>query len=118
MLLIIIFIGLILLRIDFPMEESDVIGSYVNKNYSNEPCCVEAPHIIDTLVLMADKTFKSDFYGNGKYKISYENSFTTRIEWEYEMGGAGYNTYFSNELFEMPKIILNYDMNHYYEKLK
>ncbi|CAN5472443.1 hypothetical protein BH10BAC1_BH10BAC1_00370 [soil metagenome] len=110
--------GIILLRIDFPMQESDIVGSYVNKNYSNEPCCVEAPHIADTLVLMADKTFTSGFYGSGTYKISYENSYTTRIEWEYEMGAAGYNTYFSNELFEKPKIILNYDMNHYYEKLK
>lgn len=111
------FIGLLILRGNLPMTESKVIGTYVNTNYENEHCCLESPHVADTLILKSDGTFSSGYYGNGTYKVSY-GILTTDIDWtyEYEMGKAGYSTYFSNKIFEKPKIILNYDLNHNYEK--
>lgn len=116
---IILFIGLLVLRCDIPMTKNNVVGVYVNTNYGNEPCCLGSPHIADTLQLKSDGTFTSGYYGNGTYKVNY-GILTTEIDWtyEYEFGKAGYSTYFSNEIYEKPKIILNYDLNHYYKKVE
>ena len=116
---IILFIGILILRYDLPMTKSSLIGTYANTNYGNEPCCLESPHKADTLILKSDGTFSSGFYGNGTYKVNY-GILTTEIDWtyDYEMGKAGHSTYFSNKIYENPKIILNYDLNHYYEKLE
>src|SRR5690606_29522377 len=96
-----------------------VVGVYANTNYDNTICCLEAPHIADTLLLKSDGTFSSPYYGNGTYKVNY-GILTTKIDWtyQYEMGKAGYSTRFSNKVFEKPKIILNYDLGHYYEKVE
>ncbi|WP_343799282.1 hypothetical protein [Gaetbulibacter jejuensis] len=116
---IILFIGILILRCDIPMSKSSVVGVYANTNYGNEPCCLESPQKADTLTLKSDGTFSSGYYGNGTYKVSY-GILTTEIDltYEYEMGKAGHSTYFSNKIYEKPKIILNYDLNHYYEKVE
>lgn len=100
------------------MTKSQVVGTYINKNYQNDPV-PEVPHGIDTLTLKSDGTFTSGFYGDGTYKVGC-GILTTKIDWtyEYEMGKAGFSTYFSNKIYEKPKIILNYDLNHYYQKIK
>ncbi len=97
------------------MKKSNVIGTYISTEA--EPFLAEVPHKSDTLILKSDGTFSSGYYGNGTYKVSY-GILTTEIDWtyEYEMGRAEYSTYFSNKIFEKPKIVLNYDLNHYYEK--
>jgi len=99
------------------MSKSSVVGVYANTNYGNEPCCLESPHKADTLTLKSDGTFSSEFYGNGTYNVNYGilNS-EIELHYDYEMGKAGYYTSFSNKIFERPKIILNYDLKHYYEK--
>ena len=116
---IILFIGLLVLRCDIPMTKNNVVGVYANTNYGNEPCCLESPHIADTLKLKSDGTFTSGYYGNGTYEVNY-GILTTEIDWtyEYEFGKAGHSSYFSNKIYEKPKIILNYDLNHYYEKVE
>ena len=116
---IIFTIGILILRCDFPMTKNSVVGVYANTNYGNKSCCVESPHKADTLNLKSNGTFTSEFYGNGTYEVSY-GILTTEIDWtyEYEYGQAGHSTYFSNRIFEKPKIILNYDLNHYYEKVE
>ena len=116
---IVLFIGILVLRCDIPMTKNGIVGAYSNTNYGNEPCCLETPHKADTLILKSDGTFSSEYYGNGTYKIYY-GILTTEIDWtyEYEMGKAGHSAYFSNKIFEKPKIILNYDLNHYYEKVE
>ena len=78
---------------------------------------METPHIPDTLRLNSDYTFSSGYYGNGKYKLE-KGFLSTNIYWSYEdeWGKGGVSTYFSNKIYEKPKIILNYDLNHYYEK--
>ena len=99
------------------MTESKVIGTYINTNYENERSCLESPHVADTLILKSNGTFSSGYYGNGTYEINY-GILTTKIDWtyDYELGKAGYSTYFSNKIFEKSKIKLNYGLNHYYEK--
>ncbi len=101
------------------MTKNSVVGIYANTNFRNEHCCIDTPHKEDTLILKSDGTFLSGYYGIGTYKVSY-GILTTEIDltYEYEMGKAGFNTYFSNKINERPKIILNYDLNHYYEKLE
>ncbi|MFD2543758.1 hypothetical protein ACFSSB_15635 [Lacinutrix gracilariae] len=99
------------------MKKSNVIGIYVSTE--TESFLAEIPHKSDTLILKSDGTFASGFYGIGNYNVNY-GILTTEIEWtyEYEMGQAGYRTYFNNKVFEKPKIILSSDLNHYYEKIK
>ena len=116
---IILFIGLLVLQCDIPMTKNNVVGVYANTNFGNETCCLESPHIADTLQLKSDGTFTSGYYGNGTYKVNY-GILTTEIDWtyDYEFEKAGYSTYFSNKIYEKPKIIMNYDLNHYYEKVE
>lgn len=116
---IILFIGILILRFDIPMTKNSVVGNYANTNYGNKQCCLESPHNADTLILKSDGTFSSEFYGNGTYNLNY-GLLKTEIDlhYQYEMGRAGYYTSFSNKMFEKPKIILNSDLNHYYEKFE
>ncbi|MGK0447144.1 MAG: hypothetical protein ACJA2M_000916 [Polaribacter sp.] len=114
---LIFMIGILILRCDIPMTKNSIVGIYANTNYVNEPCCLESPHKADSLILKPEETFYSEFYGKGTYKVNYGilNS-EIELHYEYEMGKARYYTYFSNKIFEKPKIILNYDLNHYYDK--
>ena len=90
---------------------------YINKNYEKQICCIESPHKPDSLILKSDGTLSSNFFGIGTYKINY-GILETGIELHYENknGKAGHYTYFVNRLFEKPKIIMNSDTNHYFEK--
>ncbi|MFC3160630.1 hypothetical protein SAMN05443633_10242 [Chryseobacterium arachidis] len=108
---------IILFTIDFPLKESTLYGRYANTNYQNPTCCVEAPHEPDTLILFRDGHFESKFYGKGRFEVS--KGFETRIKLHYISNGvpASGNTYFSNQLFEKTKIILNADLNHVYTKI-
>jgi hypothetical protein len=112
---IILFIGILILGYDLPIKKSNVIGIYVSTE--TQPSLADLPHKSDTLILKSDGTFSSGFYGNGTYNIDY-GILKTKIDWnyEYEMGKAGHHAYFSNKIYENPKIILNSDLNHYYEK--
>ncbi|MFL9835079.1 hypothetical protein [Chryseobacterium terrae] len=108
---------IIIFTIDFPLRENTLYGRYVNTNYQNPICCVEAPHEPDTLILFRDGHFESKFYGKGRFEVG--NGISPRIEFHYKSyeEPASYNTYFSNKLFYKPKIILNADMNHVYTKI-
>lgn len=114
---VIILVVMLILNINFPLKKQDICGKYINKNFDNPVCCVEAPHMADTLTLYENKTFESHFYGVGTYKLY--NGINPEIELYYKDfdQSAVYKTYFSNEVFENPKIMLNADLNHYYEKL-
>ena len=114
---IILFIGILVLRCNVPMTKKTVVGTYLNTNYENKTCCLESPHKADTLKLKSDGTFSSGYYGNGTYVINF-GVLNTGIDlhYEYEFGKAGYYTNFTNKMFEQPKIMLNSDLNHYYEK--
>ncbi|MFD2515988.1 hypothetical protein ACFSRY_19100 [Pontibacter locisalis] len=115
----VLLVGIFVFNYNVPMTESHIVGTYINTNFSKEPCCVESPHQPDTLVLNSDGTFFSGFYGNGTYETD-SGLLNTRIKWsyDYEMGKAGYSTYFSNKIYEKPKIILNFDLNHFYQKVE
>ena len=116
---ILLVVGVLFLKGDLPMTRASVIGTYFNTNYENERCCVASPHRPDTLILKEDGTFSSDYYGNGTYEVSY-GFLSTEIDWtyDYEIGKGYYSTQFSNKINERPRIMLNYDMNHYYEKME
>lgn len=117
-LVIIVGVVLIIINIDFPLKKQDIYGKYINRNFDNPTCCVEAPHMADTLILHENKTFESKFYGVGTYVL--HNGILPEIELYYKDAdlSAVYKTYFSNKIFENPKIILDADLNHYYEKLE
>ena len=104
---------------NIPLMKNDIAGIYINKNYQKKICCIESPHIPDTLALKLDRTLSSNFFGVGTYKVNY-GIFETEIELHYENrnGKAGHYTYFVNRLFEQPKIIMSADTNHYFQKME
>ncbi|MCX8533864.1 hypothetical protein [Chryseobacterium luquanense] len=108
---------IIIFTMDYPLKAKTLYGKYINTNYQNSICCVEAPHEPDTLILFSNGIFESRFFGKGQFEVS--NGISPRIEFHYKSyeESASYNTYFSNKLFEKPKIILNADMNHVYTKM-
>ena len=116
---IILLVAFSIVGCEVPMTNNSVIGKYANTNYGNQLCCMNSPHKPDTLVLKSDNTFTSAFYGTGTYKIVY-GTFKTQIEWtyDYKIDSIIIDTYFENNAFGNTKIILNADMNHYYEKIK
>lgn len=101
------------------MTKNSVMGTYVNTNYKNKHCCLESPHNADTLTLKSDGKFSSGYYGIGSYDINY-GLFETEIELHYisEMGKAGFYSSFRNKIFEGPRIGMNDDLNHYYQKIE
>ena len=83
--IIIVFISLIVLisvlSINYPLSDNNVYGKYVNINFSQPICCVEAPHKSDTLILFKNGKFQSNFYGKGNYEFN--NGFEAEIELHY-----------------------------------
>ncbi len=108
----------IIFNINYQINDKTAIGIYVNKNFENPICCVESPHVPDTLTLNKNGTFYSKYYGNGKYKLG--SGFETKIELNSTDIGKEltHKTYFENKICAKPRIILNADMNHYYEKIE
>ena len=94
-----------------------LIGNYINRNYNYSLNLVEIPHVPDTLSLFENNQFVSNYWGKGSYKIFYTVS-GTEIEliYNYRFGKAGYRTSIKRLNFGTPKIILDTDRDHYYEK--
>lgn len=119
-LLGILFIFVLVLQCNgnIPLTKKNIAGLYINKNFDNKICCIETPHKPDSLKLNQDGTLSSNFFGVGTYKIN-QGIFETEIELHYENknGKAGFYTYMVNRLFTNPKIIMNSDTNHYFEKI-
>ncbi|QQV01890.1 MULTISPECIES: hypothetical protein [Chryseobacterium] len=111
LLVIIVFI------MDYPLKKKTLYGKYINMNYQNSTCCVEAPHEPDTLILFSNGNFESRFFGRGQFKVS--DGISPKIEFHYKSFDKSilYSTYFLNKLFDKPKIILNADTNHVYVKM-
>jgi hypothetical protein len=122
--LIIRIIGIIIIVIfilqcngNIPMTKNYVAGMYINKNYEKKHCCVESPHKPDTLILKPDGTLSSNYFGIGTYKVDYRIvDIQIELNYENETGKHRDYTYFVNRIFEKPKIIMNSDTNHYFEK--
>lgn len=96
-----------------------LIGSYVNKNFNYSPYLVEIPYVPDTLTLYKDNQFVSNYWGKGSYNIFHTVKGTEiELTYNYKFGKAGYRTFIKRLDLGKPKIILNIDRNHYYEKLE
>lgn len=117
-ILLISLIGIILVEYDFLISEVEVVGTYVNNNFDEEPFYAEVPYIRDTLKLNLDKTFTSKYYGNGIYEIS-SDFFGSELSLSYEnkMGKGGANFPLKDKPFQSVKIMLSFDLDYYYEKI-
>lgn len=114
-----------------------IAGQYINKNYRYPALLPDIPYENDTLVLLKNNTFSSSYYGEGSYFLSYSN-LNTYIIFQYECSvdsflyidlptdtainknkamQASFKAEVIRTMFGKPKIILNKDQNHYYEKL-
>lgn len=107
--------ALVILKCNVPITKFSVTGVYVFLNKERMPPSPEAPLKSDTLVLKADKTFLSGFYGEGTYSFTGSQ---IKLNYNDKFGKGIYIANFSNRLFENKKIILNYDLNQYYEKVE
>lgn len=115
---IIIFGSLILYLHKQFIPQKTLIGKYVNMNYDSKSGG-EAPCVPDTLILLENNQFISAFFGNGTYEVSHTLKGTViSLGYNYEFGKAGFDAYITRMWFGVPKIIINRDMNHYYEKIK
>ncbi len=91
-----------------------VAGKYANTNYENSRIA-EVPSRADTLILFDDMTFKSSYYGEGTYSLTYSFS-GTEIDWVYEHGRAGHNSQMKRGWLGNIEISLVSDLNQYYSK--
>lgn len=98
--------------------QDNIVGTYINKNYDYVPTIVEIPYVPDTLTLFKNNQFASRFWGKGSYNITSSiNGTKIELVYSYEFGKAGYQTFIKRLGFGKPKIILNGDRNHFYEKI-
>jgi len=96
-----------------------LVGRYVNRNYNYPPLKVEIPYVSDTLTLLKNNKFESGYWGNGSYTVTHTLGGTEiELTYNYKYGRAGYETDVKRLNFGTPKIILDRDRNHYYEKIK
>ncbi|MGB0850289.1 MAG: hypothetical protein ACPGTP_03515 [Bacteroidia bacterium] len=115
-------IGLILIMIVWKnyIPKSSIIGKYVNNNTES---ILEGPsHIhngVDTLRLFDNGTFKSRTWGDGTYVFD-DTFFESKIELTYSepMGNAGYQMIVIKSLLGNIKLLLNLDLNFYFEKVE
>jgi hypothetical protein len=98
--------------------ESAIIGRYVNRNYDHEASLADIPHVADTLALLDNNRYESNFWGKGSYDITHDIK-GTHIEliYGYEFGKGGFNTSISRLNWGGLKIILDGDRELYYEKI-
>ncbi|WP_442587049.1 hypothetical protein ACSBL2_13465 [Pedobacter sp. AW31-3R] len=98
-------------------SKESLAGEYINKNYNYEGMLTEIPYQPDTLRLYKNNSFTSSFFGNGNYKLKYD-IMGTKIEliYDYEFGKAGYTTIITRLYGVNPKVILNKEKDHYFEK--
>lgn len=109
-----LLIGLIFIKnFSLPVTKEELFGKYVNTNFNNTSCCVEAPHIADTLILKANKSFYSDYYGSGHWNF---DGSTLELIYSENNKQASFKTTIEKRFFEEPRIILNWDLDHYYKK--
>lgn len=117
--LFLLLIVMFLIGYDFPISKNGIVGTYVNNNFNETPFYAEIPYIKDTLILNANNTFKSNYYGNGTYKLNsgiFRNELS--ISYNYSMGKAGARFILKNKIFSFKKIMLVSDLDYYYEKIK
>ena len=101
-------------------NENQLEGVYVNRNFENE-WLTDLPLNQDTLIIKKNNQIQSLFFGNSSYDL------------ESDLKGTKINVYFKNDngedegsytfsisrvnIIGKPKITLNNDLDHYYEKL-
>ena len=95
-----------------------ITGVYVNTNYNKNYPIAEVPDSADTLVLFDNNTYKSGYYGTGKYKLDYSFGGTeiSLISKDPSVGGFG-SSFTRLNSFGNIKIDLFQDLELYYEKI-
>ena len=104
-------------KLGFPITESDLVGTYVFSNPDTQ-ILPELPTQRDTLILKADKTFSSNYYGNGTYETDFGFfARDLRIRYEYEFGKASLETELIKKVGKNSRIFLSSEFDKYYEKI-
>ena len=100
------------------LTQENIVGEYINRNYNHPPFLTEIPYVSDTLVLFKDNHFESPFWGKGSYKITYTIRGTEiQLVYKYEFGKAEYKSSVTRMNWKNPKIILDRNRDHYYERV-
>ena len=104
-------------KLGLPITESDLVGVYVFSN-PDTPFLPELPTQKDTLILKADNTFSSNYYGNGTYETDFGLfARDLRIRYDYEFGKASLETELIKKVGKNSRIFLSSERNKYYEKV-
>jgi hypothetical protein len=98
--------------------ETMITGLYVsNNNQSN----IEGPNRVgEKLLILEGNKFKSDTWGKGNYELKYSlNGTRIHLTYNYQYGKTGYEIYINRSYFlGKPQLILNRDLEIYFEKIK
>lgn len=101
------------------LSPNAIIGKYANKNFNHSHFLAEIPYVTDKLVLFRNNRFESTYWGKGSYHITYSLQGTKiQLKYKYSFGLAGYKASIERLNWGTPKIILDRDRNHYYEKIE
>ena len=112
---LILVIVYLIFQFNFPMADKKIIGKYV-KSESGAPSLKSVTNLPDTIELFSNGTYSSGYYGNGTYEID-KGLIKTKISWKFNNNEDTFPAYFTNKLFQNPKIMLNKNVNRYYEKI-
>jgi hypothetical protein len=94
--------------------ESMVTGEYIYR-YRYPSVLAESPHNGDKLLLKENGHFQSDTWGEGTYEL---RNGRLVLNYHDQMGEASFKTSFNREFFwSKPRIIIDYDLGHYFEKV-
>jgi hypothetical protein len=113
-----IIISLLLVRFVYNnfFLPGEIPGVYNVEDYDDSHSLAEMPNDGDTLKLYEDGHFESGFYGEGTYEIS-SSLGGTAIDLKYQHGKAGVSMHIERRNWGKPKIMVNIDLDEYYEKI-
>lgn len=113
----VLVIGLCFSISSWSVSESEIVGTYVNRNYRNP--IAELPHMPDTLVLLPQGHLISRYYGRGSYTIEM-HGLGKKLLLKPGSGSAvapsmvGIDVSIDRDL----RLIMSTDFDQYYEKLE
>ena len=105
----------LIVQFNFPLTDKKIIGKYV-KSESGAPSLKSVTNLPDTIELFSNGTYSSGYHGNGTYEID-RGLIKTKINRKFNNNEDTFPASFTNKLFQNSKIMLNENVNRYYEKI-
>lgn len=101
------------------VTRNEMNGVYVNRNFDYSPFLVEIPYQADTLTLLSNGQYESEYWGGGSYKLKGEVNGRVVLAYEQDGVKCEYSISIQKDyIWSKPKLVLYEDKNHFYEKVE